>query len=142
MVLVVTAAVVMLFGGLTLIFDDDRFIKMKPTIVQGLFSIVLLGGLAMGKPLLKPVMSAAWELTDRGWTLLSLRFGLFFAGMAILNEFVWRTQTTEFWVNYKVFGAIGVTLIFTMTQIPLITRYQALPKEGGAEKGEREKDGG
>jgi intracellular septation protein len=133
MVLVVTAAVVMLFGGLTLIFDDDRFIKMKPTIVQGLFSIVLL---------LKPVMSAAWELTDRGWTLLSLRFGLFFAGMAILNEFVWRTQTTEFWVNYKVFGAIGVTLIFTMTQIPLITRYQALPKEGGAEKGEREKDGG
>jgi intracellular septation protein len=62
--------------------------------------------------------------------------------MAILNEFVWRTQTTEFWVNYKVFGAIGVTLIFTMTQIPLITRYQALPKESGAEKGEREKDGG
>jgi intracellular septation protein len=86
-------------------------------------------------------MSAAWELTDRGWMLLSLRFGLFFAGMAILNEFVWRTQTTEFWVNYKVFGAIGVTLIFTMTQIPLITRHQALPKKSGAEQDEQKKDG-
>lgn len=131
MVLVVTAAVVMVFGGLTLVFDDDRFIKMKPTIVQALFAVVLLGGLAMGKPLLKPVMSAAWELTDRGWTLLSLRFGLFFAAMAIANEIVWRTQSTDFWVNYKVFGAIGVTLVFTMTQIPLITRYQVLPKEDG-----------
>lgn len=141
MILVVTAAVVMLFGGLTLIFDDDRFIKMKPTIVQGLFSVVLLGGLAMGKPLLKPVMSAAWELTDRGWTLLSLRFGLFFAGMAILNEFVWRTQTTDFWVNYKVFGAIGVSLVFMMTQIPLITRYQVLPEEDGPEKVSLKKDG-
>ena len=76
-------------------------------------------------------MSAAWDLTDRGWTLLSLRFGLFFAGMAILNEVVWRTQSTDFWVNFKVFGAIGITLVFTMTQVPLITRYQVLPEEDG-----------
>ena len=80
-VLVVTAVVVMVFGGLTLIFDDDRFIKMKPTIVQGLFAVALLGGLAIGKPLLRPLLSAAWDLTERGWNLLTLRFGLFFAAM-------------------------------------------------------------
>ncbi|MBL4720939.1 MAG: septation protein A [Alphaproteobacteria bacterium] len=127
MVLVATAVVVLVFGGLTFYFDDDRFIKMKPTIIQALFAVVLLGGLAVGKPLLKPVMSAAWELTDRGWTLLSLRFGLFFAVMAVLNEIVWRTQSTDFWVNYKVFGAIVLTLIFTMAQMPLITRHQVIP---------------
>ncbi|MFT6583397.1 MAG: intracellular septation protein [Alphaproteobacteria bacterium] len=130
-VLVVTAVVVMIFGGLTLYFDDDRFLKMKPTIVQALFSVVLLGGLAFGKPLLKPVMSAAWELTDRGWTLLTMRFGLFFAGMAVLNEIVWRTQSTDFWVNFKLFGAIGLTLVFTMAQLPFITRYQIIPKNDG-----------
>ena len=134
MFLVVTAAFVMVFGGLTLIFDDDRFIKMKPTVVQGLFSVILLGGLAMGKSLLKPVMRMAWELTDRGWSLLSLRFGLFFAGMAILNEIVWRTQSTDIWVDYKVFGAFAVTTIFIMPQIPLLMRYQVLPEEDEPEK--------
>ena len=121
----------MVFGGLTLYFDDERFIKMKPTIIQALFSAILLGGLAIGKPLLKPVMKAAWDLTDRGWTLLSLRFGLFFAGMAVLNEIVWRTQSTDFWVNFKVFGAIGLTLVFTMAQVPFITRYQVIPENEG-----------
>jgi len=129
--LVVTAVVVMIFGGLTLYFDDDRFLKIKPTIVQALFSVVLLGGLAFGKPLLKPVLSAAWELTDRGWTLLTMRFGFFFAGMAVLNEIVWRTQSTDFWVNFKLFGAIALTLVFTMAQVPFITRYQVIPENEG-----------
>ncbi len=123
-VLVVTAVIVMVFGGLTLIFDDDRFIKMKPTIVQALFAVVLLGGLAFGRPLLKPLLHAAWQLTDQGWRSLTLRFGLFFAAMAVINEIVWRTQTTDFWVNYKIFGALAITFAFTACQAPLINRHQ------------------
>ncbi len=123
-VLVVTAVVVMVFGGLTLFFDDERFIKMKPTIVQALFAVVLLGGLLIDKPLLKPLLSAAWQLTDQGWRSLTFRFGLFFAVMAVINEIVWRTQTTEFWVNYKIFGALALTFAFTAMQARLIMRYQ------------------
>ena len=123
-VLVVTAVIVMVFGGLTLLLDDERFIKMKPTIVQALFAIVLLGGLALKKPLLRPLFSAAWTLTDKGWNLLTLRFGLFFAVMAIANEIIWRTQSTDFWVNYKIFGAIAITFAFMACQAPLISRYQ------------------
>lgn len=137
-VLVVTAVVVLVFGGLTLILDDERFIKMKPTIVQALFAVVLLGGLAIGKPLLRPLLSAAWQLTDRGWHLLTLRFGLFFAVMAVLNEIVWRTQTTDFWVNYKIFGALALTFAFTASQARLIMRYQIDPDE--AETNPVEKD--
>lgn len=127
--LLVTAAVVLMFGGLTVVFDDERFIKMKPTIVQGIFAVVLLGGLAIKKPLLKPLLSAAWHLTDKGWNVLTMRFGLFFAVMAVINEAVWRTQSTDFWVNFKVFGAIGLTLIFTVAQVPLLSKYQIVPDE-------------
>ena len=127
-VLVVTAVIVMVFGGLTVIFDDDRFIKMKPTIVQALFAVVLLGGLAVGRPLLKPLLSAAWQLTDQGWRSLTLRFGLFFAVMAVINEIVWRTQSTDFWVNYKIFGALAITFAFTACQAPLINRHQIDPE--------------
>ncbi len=135
-VLVVTAVIVMVFGGLTLIFDDDRFIKMKPTIVQALFAVVLLGGLAIGRPLLKPLLHAAWQLTDQGWRSLTLRFGLFFAAMAVINEIVWRTQTTDFWVNYKVFGALVITFAFTACQAPLINRHQVDPDEAELPEGD------
>jgi intracellular septation protein len=128
MVLVVTAVVVMVFGGLTLYLDDERFIKMKPTIVQALFAVVLLGGLMLRKPLLKPLLSAAWQLTDRGWQQLTLRFGLFFAVMAVVNEIVWRTQSTDFWVNYKIFGALALTFAFTASQARLIMRSQVDPE--------------
>jgi intracellular septation protein len=128
-ILVVTAAVVLVFGGLTILLDDERFIKMKPTIVQGLFAVVLLGGLAIGKPLLKPLMSAAWQLTDQGWRMLTFRFGVFFAVMAVINEYVWRTQSTDFWVNYKIFGALILTIAFTASQAPLIMRYQVIPDD-------------
>lgn len=128
-ILVVTATVVLFFGGLTVLLDDERFIKMKPTIVQGLFAVVLLGGLAVGKPLLKPLMSAAWQLTDQGWRTLTFRFGVFFAAMALINEFVWRTQSTDFWVNFKIFGALILTLAFTACQAPLIMRYQVVPED-------------
>ena len=124
-VTVATAVIVMIFGGLTLYFDDERFIKLKPTIVQGLFAVVLIGGLIFDKPLLKPLLSGAWQLTDQGWRILTLRFGIFFAVMAVINEIVWRTQSTDFWVNYKLFGAIGLTLAFTASQARLILRSQS-----------------
>lgn len=123
----ITAIVVGVFGGLTLIFNDNTFIKLKPTIVQALFSVILLGGLAFGKALLKPVMGAAWPMNETGWRRLTMNFGLFFAAMAVLNEFVWRTQSEEFWVNFKVFGLMGLTFLFILTQLPLMNRH-ALPE--------------
>lgn len=120
----ISGGLLMLFGGLTLWLQDPVFIKMKPTIVYLLFSAVLLGGIAMGRPLLKPLLGKAWQLDDKGWFRLTVRFGLFFMAMAGLNELVWRTQSTDFWVSYKVFGTMGLILVFTMTQVGLIHRHQ------------------
>lgn len=119
----ITAGVVAVFGGLTLALQDDTFIKMKPTIVQVLFAAILLGGLALGRPLLKPLMGAAWSMDDRGWRKLTFRFGLFFLAMAGLNEAVWRTQSTDVWVSFKVFGILGLTLVFALAQTPLMRRH-------------------
>jgi intracellular septation protein len=121
---VVTAAIVLVFGGLTLWLNDERFIKMKPTIVQAIFAIVLFGGLLLKKPLLKPLLGSAWQLTDRGWNILTFRFAMFFAAMAVLNEIVWRSVSTDIWVNFKIFGILALTFVFTAFQVPLITRYQ------------------
>jgi intracellular septation protein len=122
----ITAALVGVFGGLTLWLDDPAFIKMKPTIVQSLFAVLLLGGLLFGRPLLRPVLGMAmpWPLSDLGWRLLSLRWGLFFAAMAILNEVVWRTQSTDLWVNFKVFGILALTILFALVQAPLLHRHR------------------
>lgn len=121
---VVTAVIVLFFGGLTLLLDDDRFIKMKPTIVCALFAMVLLGGLAMGRPLLRPLLGKALSLTEAGWVALSFRYGLFFAACAVLNEIVWRSFSTDFWVTFKVGGLIALNFVFLLSQIPLITRHQ------------------
>ena len=122
----ITAAIVGVFGGLTLWLDDPAFIKMKPTIVQSLFAIILLGGLAAGRPLLRPVLGMAmpWPLSDRGWRVLTLRWGLFFAVMAGVNELVWRTQPTDVWVNFKVFGILVLTLVFAVAQAPMLQRHR------------------
>jgi intracellular septation protein len=120
----VSGVLLMVFGGLTLWLQNPVFIKMKPTIVYLLFSAVLLGGIAMRQPILKPLLGKAWQLDDTGWRKLTLRFGLFFMAMAVLNELVWRTQSTDFWVSYKVFGTMGLILVFTMTQVGLIHRHQ------------------
>ena len=127
----VTAVVIGTFGGLTLWLQDETFIKMKPTIVQGLFSAVLLGGLAAGRPLLKPLMGTAWPMDEAGWRRLTLRFGLFFAAMAMVNEAVWRTQSTDFWVTYKVFGILGLTFVFVLTQTPLMKRHHLAEEAEG-----------
>ncbi len=129
----ITAAIVGVFGGLTLYLNDPAFIKMKPTIVQALFAAVLLGGLLFGKPLLRPVLGMAmpWPLSERGWNRLTLRWGLFFAGMAVLNEAVWRTQPTDVWVSFKVFGIMVLTVGFALAQAPLMTRHRLEEGEGG-----------
>lgn len=132
----ITAAIVGVFGGLTLWLHDDTFIKMKPTIIQAIFAALLLGGLLFGKSLLKPVLGSAWTLSDAAWKTITVRYGLFFAAMAVLNEIVWRTQSTDFWVTFKVFGLLGLTLVFSLAQTPLILREQrqaeAAEKAGSA----------
>ncbi len=121
---VVTAVIVMIFGGLTIWLQDERFIKMKPTIVQALFAVALFGGLLFQRPLLKPMLQSAWRMDDRGWHVLTFRFAVFFAGMAVLNELVWRYTSTDIWVNFKIFGILILTVIFTMLQLPVLNRHQ------------------
>ena len=113
----VTAVVVVVFGGLTLWLEDETFFKMKPTIVQILFAAVLFAGLLFKRPLLKPLLGSAWPLDEAGWNKLSSRFAWFFVAMAGLNEAVWRTQSTDFWVTFKVFGIMGLTFIFVVSQV-------------------------
>jgi len=120
----VGAAIVLLFGGLTIYFDNDVFFKMKPTIINVLFAVILYGGILVNKPLLKYLLGAALKLEEAGWKILTQRWIGFFIALAVLNEIVWRTQSTDVWVNFKVFGILPITFIFTMTQFPLIKKYQ------------------
>ena len=121
---VVTAVAVTVFGALTFWFDSDMFIKLKPTIVNSIFGAVLLGALAMGKPLLPVVLDSMLHLTEEGWRKLTFRWGVFFFVLAALNEIVWRTQTTDFWVSFKVFGVMPLTMLFAISQAPLIMRHE------------------
>ena len=119
----VSGVVVFVFGALTLWLQDDVFIKMKPTIVNTLFGAVLLGGLFFGKALLGYVFDSAFKLDAEGWRKLTLRWGLFFFFLALANEVVWRNFSTDFWVAFKVWGIMPITLIFTFSQMPLIMRH-------------------
>jgi len=125
----VTGIVVLIFGGLTLWLQDETFIKMKPTIVNVLFGSALLGGLFFGKSLLGYVFDSVFKLTDEGWRILTFRWGLFFFVLALLNEIVWRNFSTDMWVNFKVFGIMPLTFLFTITQLPLINRTQIETEE-------------
>ena len=125
----VTAVIVVVFGGLTLVLHDDTFIKMKPTIIYLLFAGVLLGGLAFNRPLLAIVFDSVFDLTEEGWRKLTLRWALFFLALAVLNEVIWRTQSTDFWVNFKVFGVLPLTFIFAALQFPLLQKYATAKDE-------------
>jgi intracellular septation protein len=126
----VSGVVVMVFGALTLYLQDETFIKMKPTIVNTLFGTVLLGGLLFGKSLLGYVFHSAFQLDAEGWRKLTLRWGLFFLFLAVVNEVVWRMFSTETWVAFKVWGIMPITIAFTMSQMPLIMRHTIEPKPG------------
>jgi intracellular septation protein len=124
---IVTAVIVLVFGGLTLFLHNDMFIKIKPTIIYALFGAVLLGGLAFGKPLLGVVFDSLFHLTAEGWRKLTVRWALFFFVLAVLNEIVWRNTSTNIWVDFKVFGVMPLTLIFGALQYPLLQKYAAEP---------------
>ncbi len=112
-----------LFGSLTLIFHDVTFVKMKPTVMNGLFAVVLLGGLAMGKTPLKLLLGEAVKMPDDGWRRLSLNYGLFFLVLAVLNEVVWRTQPDKIWVVFRFPGLLILSVLFSFAQVPLMMKY-------------------
>ncbi len=126
---VLTAVIVVVFGGLTLILHDATFIKVKPTIIYALFGAILIGGLIFKKPLLGVVFDSMFDLTDEGWRKLTLRWAIFFLVLAVLNEIVWRNTSTNVWVDFKVFGVTPLTLIFGALQVPLLKRYAIEPAE-------------
>ena len=118
------ASIILVFGGLTIYFDNETFFKMKPTIINLLFAGILYGGIILNKPLLRYLLGAALKLQDEGWDILTKRWIVFFIALAILNEVIWRTQTTDIWVNFKVFGILPITFIFTLAQFSTIKKYQ------------------
>lgn len=122
---VVTAFVVAIFGGLTLWLQDDTFIKMKPTIVNVIFALILWVGLLQGRSYLRYLMGESMPLTDRGWLLFTRNWALFFLVCAVANELVWRTQTTEFWVSFKTFFYLPVTILFVAAHIPFLQRHSS-----------------
>ena len=126
---VVTAIIVLVFGGLTLILHNDTFIKVKPTIIYALFGGVLLGGLYFNKPLLGVVFDSLFHLTEEGWRKLTIRWAIFFLALAVLNEIIWRNTSTNVWVDFKVFGVMPLTFLFGALQVPLLKKYAAEPAE-------------
>lgn len=119
----VSGIVVLVFGSLSIWLQNETFIKMKPTIVNALFGFALLGGLAFGKSLLGYVFNAAFQLDAEGWRKLTIRWGIFFLFLAVLNEVVWRNFSDNFWVAFKVWGTMPITIIFTMAQMPLVLKH-------------------
>jgi intracellular septation protein len=125
----VSAVIVVVFGGLTLFLQNETFIKLKPTIIYLMFAGTLLGGMVFRKPLLAMVFDQMFHLTEEGWRRLTIRWSVFFLFLALLNEIVWRTQSTDTWVTFKVFGVVPITFLFAALQYPLLQKYEASPKD-------------
>lgn len=120
----VTGIFVLVFGGLTIWLNDELFIKLKPTIVNTLFGVILLGGLWWGKSFLRSVFGSVFRLDDEGWRQLTFRWALFFLLLAVLNEVVWRNFSTDTWVSFKVFGIMPLSMVFALSQMRLLHRHQ------------------
>ena len=138
-----TGGFALVFGVLTLVFHDPNLLKIKLSIQNGLLAAVLLGSLPLGKYPFKYLLGEAIRITDRGWRGLTLRYGLYFAAVCIVNEVIWRTQSTDVWVAFKAFGAIPITAVFAMLQTPLIRRHHiALATDAASdiERGDLTKD--
>ena len=125
----VTAVIVTIFGSLTLLYHDETLIKIKPTVLYLLFAAALFTGIALKKPMLKVMFDGALHLTEEGWRKLTWRWAIFFLFLAVLNEVVWRTQTTEHWVTFKSFGFLPLTVLFAVAQAPLMMRHEAKTQE-------------
>ena len=119
----VSGVFVLVFGGLTLFLQDSLFIKLKPTIVNSLFAVILLGGLACGHALLKVLFGEVFRLTEEGWRILTLRWALFFFFLAVLNEIIWRSFSEAFWISFKIWGIMPLTMVFAIAQIGLLKRH-------------------
>lgn len=121
----VTFVIVMVMGSLTLYLENATFVYMKPTIINGLFATILTVGLLRGRSYLKLVMEAGFPpMTDKGWMVMTRNWAIFFASMALVNEFVWRSYSEDIWVNFKTFGFLPMTLVFAFAQTPIIMKYQ------------------
>lgn len=118
-----TAVLVLIFGGLTLYLKDATFIKMKPTVLYAFFGLMLVGGLKFNRVFIKYVFAQAFELTDEGWRTLTWRWGLFFLALAGINEAVWRSFSTDIWVDFKVFGIMPLIFLFALAQTPLVMKH-------------------
>ena len=121
--MLVSTVILIVFGGLSIFLKNDIFFKIKPTIINALFAIILIGSTFLNKPVLKLLLNSSMKLTDQGWSLMNKLWSGFFIFLALLNEIVWRTQTTDVWVNFKVFGIMGITIVFTIIQIPLLKKH-------------------
>lgn len=129
-----SAVLVGIFGGLTLYLQDETFIKVKVTLINAIFAVLLLGGAFFGRYFIKDVMGEAIKLPEAAWRSLSLRWGVFFAVLALLNEYVWRSYTTDQWVSFKVFGLMGLTIVFAFANAPFMARHMTDEAEAVPEK--------
>ena len=129
-----SGVIVLVFGALTLWLQDETFIKVKPTIINTMFGVILLGGLAFGKSFLGYVFDSAFRLDAEGWRKLTLRWGLFFLAMAVLNEVIWRNFSTDFWIAFKVWGNMPLSIVFTILQLPLMQRHALAEEEDEAKR--------
>lgn len=125
----VSGIFVLTFGALTLVLQDAVFIKLKPTIVNALFSMILFGGLFLGRPLLRYLMGDMFQLTSQGWVVLTFRWACFFAFLAVLNEVVWRNFSESFWISFKLWGIMPITMIFALAQLGVLKRHQSVHEE-------------
>jgi intracellular septation protein len=131
----VSGVFILVFGGLTLFIQEEFFIKIKPTIVNLLFASILFGGLLMGHSLIKYLFGEVFRLQDRGWQLLTFRWACFFVFLAILNEVIWRSFSTDFWAGFKLFGVMPITMIFAISQLGLLKQYEMRPDNKKASPG-------